>query len=804
MGICDGWTVVEMGAGSVAAALAGMMFADNGARVVKIEPPVGDRLRTLSPSGFLVWNRGKESVVADLRSDTGRERARSLIAAADVVLEGFSAGTAARWGLSYDQLQTLNPALVYCSVKGFGSTGRYAGLKAYDAIVEAKAGVFARGDFGFRPGPIFAGALLASNGAAHMAVSSVLAALIAREHTGRGQFVEATMVQGLNALDYFNTMHWQHAQRTGQKGAVVIGGAALAATRYWLMHCTKDSRFIMTVPQLPHQAKALIRAAGVEHVLEDPRYAHVPAFATADDAQAWEDLMWDVFRQKTLEEWLPILRADPDIPFEVAVTSEEGLDHPQIVHNGDVVTVDDPDLGPVRQLGPLAAFSRTPSRIDRSAPVLGAHVDTNAAPRPAARAGREAPAHPLAGMTIVELGYFFAMPFGVTLAASLGARVIKVEGLDGDPMRGSFGARETGAVKTMEGKESIAVDVSTPEGQAVVHKLAERADAFVFGFRPGVDKRLKLDYETLSKINPRLVYVFAAGYGTTGPYSHRPMYASAASAAAGSFYRQAGYWLDPDLLADYGVPELQAIVAPRLRGPVDGDTNAALAVCSALLFGLAHQRRTGEGQFVETSMIGSNAFPYSDDFNSYAGKPPARLADDEQCGLHALYRLYEAETGWVFLAAPSQREWERLAATIARTDLLDDDRFSTPERRLANDDALVAELAKVFSGRPAPEWEERLTAADVGCAEAFEGGHSAFTCTDPVMKETGLVLEVDHPTFGRIVRHGLPARFSETPGRIAPSCLLGEHTEGVLGELGYDADDIARLKDARIVAGLAT
>jgi crotonobetainyl-CoA:carnitine CoA-transferase CaiB-like acyl-CoA transferase len=803
VGICDGWTVVELGAGSVAGALAGMMFADNGARVLKVEPPDGDRLRTLSPSGSLVWNRGKESVVADLRTDTGREQAQSLATTADVVLEGFSAGTADRWGLGYDQLHAVNPALVYCSVKGFGSTGRYAGLKAYDAIVEAKAGIFARGDFGFRPGPIFAGALLASNGAAHMAVSSVLAALIAREQTGRGQLVEATMVQGLNALDYFNTMHWQYAQRTGEKGAVVLGGAALAATRYWLMHCTKDSRFIMTVPQLPHQAKALIRAAGVEYVLDDPRYAHVPAFATADDAQAWEDLMWDVFRQKTLEEWLPILRADPDIPFEVAVTSEEGLDHPQMVHNGHVVTVEDPELGPVRELGPLAAFSRTPSRIERSAPRLGSHAPTKAPPSPVAGEG-PAPAHPLSGITIVELGYFFAMPFGVTLAASLGARVIKVEGLEGDPMRASFGARETGAVKTMEGKESIAVDVSTTAGQAVVHKLAEKADAFVFGFRPGVDKRLKLDYETLSKINPRLVYVFAAGYGTTGPYSHRPMYASAASAAAGSFHRQAGYWLDPDLLADYGVPELQAIVAPRLRGPVDGDTNAALAVCSALLFGLAHQRRTGEGQFVETSMIGSNAFPYSDDFNSYAGKPPARLADEEQYGLHALYRLYETETGWVFLAAPTQGEWERLAATIARTDLLDDDRFSAPDHRLANDEALVTELAKVFAARPATEWEERLTAAGVGCAEAFEGGHSAFTCTDPVMKETGLVLEVDHPIFGRIVRHGLPAHFSETPGRVAPSCLLGEHTDRILGEFGYAADEIARLKEAKVVAGLAT
>jgi crotonobetainyl-CoA:carnitine CoA-transferase CaiB-like acyl-CoA transferase len=151
--ICDGLQVIEMGAGSIGASFAGMLLADNGARVLKVEPPEGDRLRHGHPTGFLVWNRGKESVVADLRTDDGRANVRDLAARADVVIEGFGAGVAADWGLGYEQLAPVNPGLVYCTVKGFGSVGPYARLPAYEGIVAAKAGVYNLGPFGYRSGP---------------------------------------------------------------------------------------------------------------------------------------------------------------------------------------------------------------------------------------------------------------------------------------------------------------------------------------------------------------------------------------------------------------------------------------------------------------------------------------------------------------------------------------------------------------------------------------------------------------------------------------------------------------------------
>ncbi|WP_131744907.1 CoA transferase [Frankia sp. Cppng1_Ct_nod] len=798
-GICQGLTVLEYGAGSIPASMIGMMLADNGARVVKIEPPEGDRLRVSAPSGFLVWNRGKESRLLDLRTPAGRSEARELAQHVDVIVEGFGAGVVEAWGLGFDELSALNPALVYCSVKGFGRQGAYAKLKAYDGIVMAKCGLFARGDWGFRPGPIFSGVGLASHGAAQIGVSATLAALMVRENTGRGQRVEATMVQGVSATDFFGTMHWQYAKRTGGKPHVVLAPTGvLAATRYLLTSVTRDGRYIITMPMLAHQARALTRALGLGHLIDDPRYTTMSMFPTPEDAQAWEDMIAEAFRGRTLEEWLPVLEADTDIPFEIVRTTEEGLDHPQIVHLGQSLTVHDPVHGPVRQVGPVASFGRAPSVIGRSAPAIGESRGDLTGPLRISATG-PSPEHPLAGVTIVEFGYFFAMPFGLSLAAMLGARVIKIEDGGGDPMRVSFGAKESGAIRTMEGKESLSVDVTTPEGRKIVHDLIAKADAFVTSFRPDVPGRLGLDHETLAKINPRLVYLYAGGYGIDGPYAMRPMYAQTAGAPAGNVHRQAAHWLDPELVEDWNIAEIQAVIIPRLRGIVDGDSNAAVMVLSALMFALAHQRRTGEGQFVSTSMLTGNSYAYSDDFNSYEGKPPFPEADPDQFGFNALYRIYQARSGWVFLAVPTQAEWQIFATALGRDELVADPRFATPKDRAGNDDALVDELSVAFKERDAHEWETFLASRDVACVRVFEDGQSAFTCTDEVLRETDLVVEVEHKVFGRILRHGLPAQFSETPGRIAPSCLRGEHNTAVLGELGYAPERIAELVAGKIV-----
>ena len=259
---CEGLVVLELGSGSIAGALCGMLLADNGARVLKIEPPEGDRLRREMPSGFLVWCRGKESVVIDLRTDAGRHELRELARGADVVIDGFAPGVTARWGVDGDVLRAHNPRLVHCSITAFGRPGGYSSIKGYEAAVAAKAGLFTPGIYTGRPAggdPMFVNAPLASVGAGHLACSGVLAALVARETTGRGEHVAATLLQGLTPTDYFGTMHWQvHLQQASEPDRPRVAPPA----RPPALLCSKDGRWINTSTTMPHQLRALVEALG--------------------------------------------------------------------------------------------------------------------------------------------------------------------------------------------------------------------------------------------------------------------------------------------------------------------------------------------------------------------------------------------------------------------------------------------------------------------------------------------------------------------------------------------------------------
>jgi len=793
--VCSDLVVVELGSGSAAASEAGMFLADNGARVIKVESPTGDLFRQTLPSGWLVWNRGKESLVADLDGEAGREKVRQLLAGADVVIEAFDSGQAEALGLAYEDARQINPELIYCSIKGFAPTGPYAKIKGQDALVMAKAGAFSRGDFGFRPGPIFSGALIPSNGAAHMAVSGILAALIVRDRTGIGQRVDASLYLGLNPIDYFVSYHVQLARRAEQQksGSTPVSDRRVpAATRYMLSACTRDGRWIFFSPQLPHQAKALMSVLELESLLEDPRFKDMPSFWTLEDAAAWEEALDERVKERDLQDWIDRGLANNDLAFEPVLSPEEALDHPQVRANGNVVEVHDPEFGIVTEVGPVAAFSRTPAVIERSAPALGEHAELPA-PVAATHVSGPLPAHALEGTTIVELGYFYAMPFGVTLAGALGARVIKVENIEGDPMRWSFGAPEWGSLKTMEGKESICLDLTTDAGRRIMEELLRRADVFVQSFRPGVDKRLGVDYETVKELNPEIVYVHGAGYGSSGPYAHRPIYAGTAASAGGSVHRQCAHWLEPELNKSLDALSAQAVVAPHMRNLTDGDANAAVNVLSAILFGLRHRSRTGQGQFVATSMLGGNVLAYADDFNRYEGKTPVRQADPEQLGLSATHRLYEAAEGWVCLVLPTQEEWEAAMSAAHRQDLLSDERFATPRARNASDRELASELEALFRTRPAAQWEALLLDAGAGCVAVAQASLAEVAVTDPNIRASGLIGEIEHPMFGTLLRYAPPVALSATPGRMAPGCTIAQHTASILSELGYGNDEIAKL-----------
>jgi crotonobetainyl-CoA:carnitine CoA-transferase CaiB-like acyl-CoA transferase len=233
------------------------------------------------------------------------------------------------------------------------------------------------------------------------------------------------------------------------------------------------------------------------------------------------------------------------------------------------------------------------------------------------------------------------------------------------------------------------------------------------------------------------------------------------------------------------------------------DGVAALAVATAMLLGLVARDRGAGGQAMATSMLLSNAYVLGEDMVAYAARGPITQPDAELYGLGALYRLYRAADGWIFLAAPADKEWPRLVAAlgVAGAGLAADPRFADAGTRGAHDDDLAAELAVVLATADAGEWERRLRAADVGCVVAYEGPVEAQLQSADFGGAAGLLASVEDPTFGEIPRLTPLATLSRTPGSVGPAPSLGQHTDGVLGELGYRTEEIAALRARGILAG---
>ena len=795
-GPLDGIRVLDLSSG-LAGAVATMVLCDNGAEVIKLEPPGGDPQR--SRPAFAQWHRGKQSAVADLRTPYGRRRAQELAAEADVLVQAWRPGGAERLGLGYDELSRSNPGLVYCSISGFGPRGPYAQIKGYEAIVGAKAGTMAGEDR-----PRFAAIPGASFGAAQGALQGILAALLLRASTGRGQKVETSLVQGLTAYELYN---WLGPQLPAEQASKPRTGFTFSPVS-GMVAFTRDGRWLQFSNFRPHLVDAFLAAVGLTDYYAD-------AMARKESAQVITDTVLRRLHEKTLDEWMEIFLRSDDIGVEPFRTPAEALDHPQMLHNGHVLERTDPSLGKTRQVGPLVRMTKTPSSPRAGAPVLGSLSLQDAAftsPRTAEPAppGPADPwpgtGGPLRGVTVLELAWFYAAPFGTALLADLGARVIKVESATGDPHRNQNPLPEFAGVKALGGKESIVVDYRTPEGREVLHRLVAKADIVMRNYRQQNSAAVGDDYASLEPANPGQVYLYAAAYGSDGPYTTRPAFAPTMGVAAGHRGYQLGWERALEhrqsITFEAGQEQLAAINL-RNGGPTNNaDAASALVVATGMLLGLLARQRTGQGQYLETTMMCSNAYVVSDQFFDYDGKTPTAHHDEN--GIGPLYRLYPALAGWVFLAAPRDADWDELRqalATVTGADVLGDDpRFATPADRAGHGPELAAALAAIFSSRPAADWEARLVPQGVACVEVSRGPFSEFTINDPTMVDNGFVAEVEHPLFGRHHRHGPIVTMASTPGTPGPGCLVGQHTRRILSELGYTDDQMAEWRDRHIVA----
>ena len=801
--VFDGITVLDFSRG-MPGSIATMVMSDFGAEVIKVEPPGGDPFRDWP--GSIQWNRGKKSVILDLKAAEGREKVRRLAQHADVVIENFRPGVTERLGIGYEELSATRPDLVYCSLTGFGPRGPYAHYKGYEGVVAAKSGrmmMFAGQNR--RDGPNYVAVQGASHSAAMALIRGVIAALYVRDSTGQGQKVETSLLQTVTPLDHCGWIQGQMAIKDPEKYPAdrYIGLGRPNPTGYLAVR-TKDGRWIQLGNIMERLFRAMMGYLDMSFIYEDPRFRKAPT-VTDEDRGALEKMMLESVQKSTLEEWMDtFVNETADVAAEPYTAAQEGMDHPQIVHNGQIRDVYDPQVGKMRQIGPLVLMGDTPGSPKGPAPAPGQHTKEvlshlDGIIKVAANgSGCTLPKYPLEGITVLDLGTVINGPLGCSLLTELGARVIRVEAPDGDYIRDSL--KGLPVHRTMAGTEGLCLNLKTPEGQEVMHKLAAKADILLHSMRPGAPERTGIGYKQLSKINPRLVYFYAGGYGSTGPHSHRPSMAPIPGAVCGGAMTQIGRDTLPPPDEELTIEEIVEL-SRQLGRANDGsnDHNASMVNSVAMLLGLYAMTRTGKGQYIESNMLGANAYANADDFFWHMGKPERLLPDSDGYGLTALYRLYPARNGWVFLACPFEEEWRALCQTIGRPELPDDPRFATRGARKENDAALAEELGRVFATKEPLEWEGLLTPADVACVKAEDRGMYYFYNEDVHVRENGFITEVEAPRLGRFWRYSPLLKFSHTQAKAGPGVLKGEHTRSILQELWYSEEEIRDLKERGVV-----